>query len=382
MLSKKYKFVFLFLVTYASYAFCASQLIPYLQSLGFDVFERGIIISCTSIAAIVFQLIVGYLSDKWKTVKKIAIFCLTMYGIVSYLVYAYPVAQFVFCLVAVSLMMGLFNTNFATIDNWVLESEKSIFEQYSFIRMFGSLGWAVASLICGQLLSAFGFSKLGLGVLILSIIALYISWFISDAEKSHTSIEVKKGDYRKLVTYKPYLLLVIILFLLNAVQTLNIYSVIDKIMLVDGSSLHIGAKNAIQGFIEIPTFLFGFYIMRRLNSYNLLKISAVVYGVQFLLFGLAQTADQMIMITVMQLLTYPLLLIAQKNLLFQLSLDSLKSSGQLLANSIAASGSALVIPFIAGVITKNINIDMTMFFGTAMSFVGFILALQLHRMPK
>lgn len=379
---KKWLFVVVFFMMYAMFAYSSTQLIPYLENLGFDVVQRGIIISATSAAAIVFQLIVGYLSDKLKIVKKIAMICLGIFGIISCIVYVYPVAQFIITLITVSILIGMFNTSFVVIDNWVLESEKEIFDSYSFIRAFGSLGWSVGSLICGQIVVYLGFKQIGLVVLIMSLATIIIASFITDAQKSHTSVEVKKGDYKKLLTYEPYVLLVVILFLINSVQTLNIYAIIDKIIEVNGTAYHVGLKNSIQAIIEVPIFIFGIYLIRKLNPYNLLKISAVGFAVQFIFFGLAKTPDQIMLITFLQVFTYPLLLMSQKNLLFELSPDNLKSSGQLVANSIAASGSALIIPILSGVITKKFGIDTTMYFGTFMGILGFLMALKLHKMVK
>ena len=73
------KFCLLMVVSFVFYAFFYSQLIPYLEQLGFSKVDRGYILSFGAILGIIFQIIVGGIADRIKKVKLIAVIILIAY---------------------------------------------------------------------------------------------------------------------------------------------------------------------------------------------------------------------------------------------------------------------------------------------------------------
>lgn len=382
MKNKTVLFSILYLITYIAYGFSASQIIPYLTTLGFDAMQRGVIISVSSIVAIVLQIVIGYLSDRFKTIKKFMILGLLLYGIFATLVYQFPISQFIISLILVSLMTGFFNLNFGFMDSFVLESGEKTRKLYSFIRAFGSLGWAIGCMIVSIVINRLGYQKIGLIVLIIVLISISISFLIEDVINVDNNESITMTDYISLVSQKPYVILVIILFLINATQTLNTYAVVDKMIYVGADASHIGIRSSIQGLIEIPVFVFGVYISSKLKPIRMLQISCLAFAVQFILFGLSTNPIQMVSLTVLQILTYPMLIMSQRNLLYRLSPNGLKTSGQLFAQSVAVSGSALLIPFLSGVITTSINVDASVYFGAITALIALVLTLSLIKYFK
>lgn len=76
------------------------------------------------------------------------------------------------------------------------------------------------------------------------------------------------------------------------------------------------------------------------------------------------------------------MMLASRILIFEFSSDKLKSTGLLLALSIYAGLSALLMPSIGGAITNYFNANTTIFIVSIISGLGFLLSLVLKRMGK
>ncbi|EAC5366814.1 MFS transporter, partial [Listeria monocytogenes] len=62
----KHKFQVIYFVQYATMAILMTQIVPFLTEQGYDALERGWFLASYSITTILFQLVIGYYSDKSK----------------------------------------------------------------------------------------------------------------------------------------------------------------------------------------------------------------------------------------------------------------------------------------------------------------------------
>ena len=84
---QKYLYIFLYVFTYIAFSFAMTQFTPFLSKLGYNSMERGILLSSFAVMTIILQMVFGFLSDKYKTVKKFMALILLIYGSVAYLFY-------------------------------------------------------------------------------------------------------------------------------------------------------------------------------------------------------------------------------------------------------------------------------------------------------
>lgn len=172
---------------------------------------------------------------------------------------------------------------------------------------------------------------------------------------------VANKDIIELLKDRQYVLLVCILFLLYSMVVANNCTVIDKMIDLNATNSQISLKWSLQSLLEIPTYLAGSYLLRKYSSLNLLKLSAIMITVQFLLFALASDSNIIIILCVFQVFSTPLILITSKTLIFEISPKKLRSSSQLIALSIFMGGGAsLIIPTIAGFLSINIGYNYTL----------------------
>lgn len=378
------KFCLIYLLAYGIIALGYTQYVPYLSSIGYNPMERGILISSYAITTIIFQLIFGILSDKYKTVKKLCIIAVVAFAIFTYLFFALESKIFILHMILIAMSAGLANLNFGYFDNWLFTFGEKARSQFSFIRAFGSIGWAIASIFIAKLLDLFGYNGLGLIVVLLTIIMLGVMFLVAEGSKPNEkkSEKITSADIKELLSDKKYILVTIILFFIYCANNSNTTTIIDKMIDLGATNAEIGYKWTIAGLVEIPVYIYGSFFLRKFGPYKLLCISAFAIMVQFILFGLSNSVSMMVILSAFQIFTGPMMMLASRMLIFQFSSDKLKSTGLLLALSIYSGLSALLMPSIGGAITNYFNANTTIFIVAIISGLSFLLSIILKQMSK
>ena len=376
------KFCAIYFMIYAVIALAYTQYVPYLSSIGYNPMERGLLISSYAITTIAFQLIFGILSDKYKTVKKLCIIAVVAFSIFTYLFFSLETKMFILHMVLISMSAGLANLNFGCFDSWLFTFGEKAREQFSFIRAFGSIGWAVASIVIAKLLSLFGYKGLGLIVVLLTIILLGLMFLVAEGSRSteKKAEKITAMDIRELISNKKYILVIVILFLIYCANNSNATTIIDKMLELGATNADIGYKWTIAGLVEIPVYIYGSFFLRRFGPYKLLSISAFTIMLQFILFGMSNSLSNMILLSAFQIITGPMMMLASRILIFEFSSEKLKSIGLLLALSIYSGLSAFIMPSVGGTITNYFNVNTTIFIVAAIAGLGFILSIVLNSM--
>lgn len=376
------KFCLIYFFAYGIIALGYTQYVPYLSSIGYNPMERGILISSYAITTIIFQLLFGILSDKYKTVKKLCIIAVMAFAIFTYLFYSLETKMFILHMILIAMSAGIANLNFGYFDNWLFTYGEKAREQFSFIRAFGSIGWAVASIFIAQLLNKFGYKGLGVVIILLTIIILGLMFLVAEGVKSKEkkSEKITMEDIKELLSNKKYILVIVILFLVYCAGTANSTTIIDKMLQLGATNADIGYKWTISALVEIPVYIYGSFFLKRLGAYKLLSISAFAIMLQFILFGMSNSVSSMVWLSVFQIVNGPMMMLASRILIYEFSSEKLKSTGLLLALSIYSGLSAFIMPSIGGTITNYFNANTTIYIVAGVAGIGFLLSLILKTM--
>ncbi|EQK49243.1 major Facilitator Superfamily protein [Clostridioides difficile F480] len=292
--------------------------------------------------------------------KKIVLISLSVYGIASVIMFSTESATFIIYLLLVALSGGLLNTCCSLYDTWIIGCGDNINNYLSFIKTFGSIGWAIGSMVASYLILRFSYFGLSVAIGLIVVLLIINILLLPDIEKINKKINVTNKDIIELLKDKKYILLVCILFLLYSMVVANNCTVIDKMIALNATNSQISLKWSLQSLLEIPTYLAGSYLLKKYSSLNLLKLSAIMITVQFLLFALTNDSNIIIILCVFQVFSTPLILITSKRLIFEVSPKKLRSSSQLIALSIFMGGSSLIIPTVAGFLSINIGYNYTL----------------------
>ena len=364
----------LYLAAFISLALAFTQLIPFLIYVGYDPLQRGIILSTIAFVAFFGQLWSGYLCDRYRSVKRFFGLFWILFTLFSVAMYYVTTQVFFFHFIAVSFVGGLFRVTNGLLETWTIETSKKVRDNFGMIRAFGAIGWAIGAPLTSFLITSFGYQYLGLFMAVGAIITYGIAQLLPDASKVKSDASLRFSDIRQLLTHKPYILLMVIFILVSVVMTADMYTVIDKILYVGGTNDDVGLKWSFQAIMELPFFFLGGWMLLKLGSKKILVSSIVFYIIRFFLYSVVQTPFLLIAVSGMQMLTFPLYMIAQKVLIDDETPVHLKSTGQMMGMALFNGVPTFVTPLIAGVLVNSFGYDRTLLIFTVSLIIPLILS--------
>lgn len=374
-------FAILYFIHYLTASLIMSQRMKFLIRTSYTIQERSLMFAAIPLVSIGLQFIIGYLSDKYKTIKKLYVSIVILSAVTAYLSYSIQVQLFVFhfsmTILSTSAVLSINDLS----DVWVLESKGPSKDNYSFIRAFGSAGWSLGSFLVAQIVMMFGYQGLANTALLTSIIVLGVVTTIRD-DKSETIIDetidiIKFSDVKEIFKNKAYLLAIAVMFVLNFAAVITDYIIIDKMILLGGNEWHIGMRLMIAAAVEIPILLVGGKIHKKLDSLKMILIASIFYSLQFLGYYLATSNNLIFLVTILQSISLPFFIVAIKYLLLELSPAHLKSTGQMVGpavvNGLQGVLHPLVAAFVAGAFSINAPILLAFGFGVIAILLNILL---------
>lgn len=361
---------------FGAFAFVYTQLIPFLTYLGFQAYERGVILATISLLSIFTQMFYGYLSDKYNTIKPFFNWSLLVLGFVAYILYQTTSRHFFLILLLVSFVGALFRTLAGYLETWTLLSDENAQSRFGGIRAFGSIGWAVMAPLTSIIVENFGYGVLATVILITTLLSLALTMFQEDV-KNMQSTTIRLGDVVELIKTPDYVILVVVFALINIVFNTDNFTVIDKMIDLQATNSQIGLKWSIQALIELPLLFAGGWLLIKYNMVKLLRVTILFFALRIILNVIAIDPNQMLLISLLQGVTFPLLFLVQKFMIDQVTTANLRSSAQMIGLAFYGALPAFITPLVSGVLVSVVGFNTTLLLFGSTLIIGYILTLRL-----
>lgn len=342
------KFSLLMFVMFFSHALLFTQIIPFLIALGYSANQRSYLVASYAAFSMLGQIVFGYLSDRHASIKKFIIILTYLIIVSGLLAYSYADISFIAHFVAMSVTAGSTRIVGNLFETWILELDE-IHDDFSYIRSYGSLGWALASLGSGYLVLKFGYSSLGYLAAILGVLIVFIASSAKDAQKENSE-GLSFLDVKELLSNKNYIVLILVFFFAYLIYNTDTITITEYIFELGGSAQDVGSKWFIQAMSEIPMLFVGSKLLKKYNAKGMLTISLILLMLRYVLTGLSGSTNQIILLSLLQAFTFPIMLISQRHLVFREVPSHLKSTGQMLAVSLSIGLSSIVAPLVSALL--------------------------------
>lgn len=297
---------------------------------GFSSVEIGMIMGVAPVISIVAQPLVGFLSDKYKTIKKILIILYCIVIATSFGVF-FP-DKFIIVFISIVLMHFAMSPGSPLIDSMTLHSLKDNKSDYGKIRMWGSIGFAVIAVGSGPLLEWLGVNKLYILFWFVSLITLFLFVFLKDSNETTTPVSLKSvGEVFRNKSFIWALFLALIMMIPHRINDTMIVLHMENI---GATTFVIGLAWAIAAMSEVPVF---YYLTKKITQYKdfaLLSIVATFYTIRWLLYSQIESAWIVTSLQVLQSLTFGLFWIVAMQLVIRAVPDHLRSTGQAVLASV------------------------------------------------
>jgi MFS family permease len=371
----------IYFFVFGSFAFIYTQLIPFLTYLGYSTFERGILLSSISLLTLFIQVLYGFISDKYNTIKPIFNYSYLILGVLSFVLYQTTQFNFYFVLLLVSLVGSLFRTLAGFLETWTLLSNESVKLKFGAIRAFGSIGWAIAAPLTSIIVIEYGYPMLSYVIIGMILISLLMTSFQSDVSSIETA-SLKFTDISELLRTPDYVKLIVIFTIINIGFNTDNFTVIDKMIDLNASTNQIALKWSIQAIIEMPALFLSGWILMKLDILKALRVSIIFFIIRIGLNGLAANPTQILYISLLQGVTFPLAFLAQKYMIEKVTPVRLRSSAQMIGLAIYGAFPAFFTPLVSGLLVSLFGYNNALFIFSISLFSGLYLTYRLTQFHK
>jgi len=348
-------------ILYIGMAFTNVLQIPYLEYLGFNEATQGWIFALGAVFAIIGQMVFGYLCDRFRTNKWIFFLSSLLFAIVNWLFYSTHNNPLSLIVLWCCLTNSLFCVISGIFDSWIIETDKYCLENYGLIRAFGAIGWAIGAWLTAYAFAKWDYVSLGNIYLVFTIVLLIFGYFIPETEKVVTKEKLVFGDIKELLVDRRFVIITLIFLFTFIISNSDNYTPIFKMIALGASKEEISLKYSFQAVCELPLFFLGGWCIKKFGAPKVLSFALVMYIIRFILSGMAVTPTQIIYVSILQAVTYPLVHVCTKIMIDEVSLPHLRSSSQQLSASIYGGGSMLIAPIICGMLVNNFSYNIALF---------------------
>ncbi|OIJ18974.1 MFS transporter [Anaerobacillus alkalidiazotrophicus] len=352
---------------YSSMTIIVSYLPVYFQVNGLSNSEIGILLAIGPFAAMVSQPFWGYMTDKYKTSKKIIVLCLIsaiFSGLIMFHSFQYGLIMYFTVFVFYCFMAPVGGLG----DSLSQKTANQMNISFGSIRMWGSVGFAVMSLLSGFLLAYIGIQYIYLPFMFFLVITLLMASRVKDVETSKKPISLR--DALKLLKNKKFILFLFIIMLVTITHRTNDSFLGIYLLEIGGTEAFIGWAWFIGVISEALIFATATYWFRKYHVLTFTIFAAVLYSIRWLVMGLVPNPYLVLSLQMLHGLTFGMFYLCAFNYITRTIPEELQSTGQLLFYSFFFGLSGMIGASIGGQIIERVSTTNLYFLLAFSAIVG------------
>ncbi|PKR76840.1 MFS transporter [Halalkalibacillus sediminis] len=344
---------------------------------GLDGSEVGWVLAIGPFAAIISQPFWGYMSDKFKTVKKILL--ILIIGLLLSSIIFFNMDSLLWILIIGFFLFFFSMPVGALADSLAQRRADDLRVSFGSIRTWGSIGFAFSALVIGQVLEVFGIQFMIWPYLAFGLMALLVTLKLTDVEAAKEP--TKFSDIKVLLKNKPYIIFLFFMMFLTISHRANDSFIGVYIVQLGGSEGIVGTAWFIGVASEAIVFATAAYWFRKYKTLIFVIIAGILYSFRW--FAYAATDDPWVVIAlqVTHGLTFGVLYLASLDYVTRLIPKLLQSTGHLLYYSVFFGVSGIIGSLLGGALIDVYGGETLYFFMGVIATVGTILLLVYHILP-
>ncbi|WP_066305056.1 MFS transporter [Bacillus sp. FJAT-29814] len=272
----------------------------YFQDKALTGTEIGWIMAIGPFTSLFFQPFFGYMSDKYKTIKRMLFICLI--GVIISSLVMFQVQGFLLLLLVCGVFFSLFIPIGALGDSLALSTALTAGASFGRIRMWGSAGFAVTSFLGGQILLKIGIGNLMYPYLLFALLTFAVCWKLTDVNVPADPVNLK-GAVSVVLQPRFVAFLVFIMFVTIGHRTNDIYSGL-YIKELGGNESLVGLSWFVGVTCEALIFMLSPVWIRWFNEMTFMVIAAALYGLRWILISAASAPLEVVWLQALHGITF------------------------------------------------------------------------------
>jgi PPP family 3-phenylpropionic acid transporter len=332
MKSVKLNLLTVYFIAYGGLACYFPFLAVYFKSRGLTYIQSGIVFSLISLISIIAQPIMGYIADKYLSKKKVVLINLIA---CSGLIYLYIFAGGFYSVILATVSLIFFQGSVMSIlDAYCYDISDKVPEvNYGQIRLMGSIGFAVVSLLLGGLIQYF---DINVSFYLYSVLFIISALILSgiNYKSSANIVRPSASDILEVLKNYKFILFVLSVMVLNITLQAHSNYIAMLIEATGGNVANLGIVWFASALSEIPAFFFGTKLLKKHGELNIYIYALILYIIRMLLSAFSTSYVAVIAIQLLQSITYPLYLVSVMQYINIVVPDKIRASGITLLSSL------------------------------------------------
>lgn len=368
------KLLLVYVVIFGAPACYYPFLAIYFGDRGLSYSQIGIAFAVNSLTAVICQPIWGYITDKYSgKIKAIAVGALGSSVFIFSFMFSH---NFMFVLLSIFLFMIFQSPTNSVSDAYcyeIMDKHKNI--QYGRIRLGGSFGYAVIALAVGTIIKYSSINSAFVIYSVLTVIGVAILFTIPFKSKIGGS-RINLSDIGELIKNKKFVIFIISVCIINISIGSNGSYIAVLIQKTGGDVSKLGLLWFIVAMSEVPVFFIGNRLLKKYEVLNVYVISLLIYALRFVLDAFAPSYSLVIVIQLMQSITFALYILSSMQYLNMIVPSQMRTTGM----TIFAAGGGLggfIGNIFGGVLLEHINIFTLFRIMALVSLIALMVAVYL-----
>jgi PPP family 3-phenylpropionic acid transporter len=349
----------------------------YFSVIGFSNVQIGFIYSIGPLVSIFSNLLWGIISDKYRTIKKVLLILLIGQLIMTLLL-TQTTSFAVICVMMIVFNFFYFPLN-PLADTLAIMTMQERGKNFMTVRIFGSLGFAVSSLVIGFILKQNG-AHITLWVcLILTGMAMIIALFLTD--KSGSVKKMEFGGLLEVLKKREVIWFFIFVLFVAVAHRFNDAFLSPVLRQMGANENTVGWALADSSISEMPVFFLLSRYGSNLKELPLLAIASFMYGIRFLLMSLVTDPTWVIAIQAMHSVSFGIYYFTAICYVTQIIPEEYRATGLALFTIVWSSIAGLISGTLGGSLL-DINKEVFYMMAMALAFIGSIGFMTRHLVSK
>ncbi|MFD1360873.1 MFS transporter [Lentibacillus salinarum] len=321
----------------------------YLEYKGLDGTEIGWVLAVGPLAAIIAQPFWGYMSDKYKTVKNILLICIA--GLLVSSVVFFQMNGLIAILLA-GFVFYFFTSPIGGLgDSLGQRRADELRISFGSIRTWGSIGFAVSSLIVGQVLTTIGIQYMIWPYLLFGTIALIVTFRLTDVNVESDPVQL--SDIQRLIRNKPFMLFLLFMMFITMTHRASDSFIGLYIAQLGGNEGLVGVAWFVGVASEALVFALAGRWYRKYHTLIFVIFAGIVYSLRWFLYAAADDPMYIIALQFLHGITFGVFYLAALDYVTRLIPSLLQSTGHLMFYAVFFGISGIIGSLLGGALIDS-----------------------------
>jgi PPP family 3-phenylpropionic acid transporter len=331
----------------------------YFAHLGLSGLQIGILSAASPLAALFVGPALSLLADRRRWQKRILLISIGSTGVLLIL-FIFP-RTFVPLLVLVLVRALLFSPMMSLADGMVARMATRHHIDYGKLRLWGSLSFAIAALVCGALWERWGFEAMFIAV---SVLTLPVLWAATGLEESApvtrgaTSTSITTPTLREVRRDQGLLALLVAVSLVGIAE--GMYGTFSGVYMdrLGGGQFLVGAIFGLSALAELPAMHYSGVIFRKLGKPVAVSLAYGLVGIAFLGYAVARQPWLLLVFAMVKGVGFALYFVGNVSLIDERAPESWTSTLQSLMNAATRGLAPLITNPLAGLLADSMGLPV------------------------